>query len=218
MTGRLTELQTRVLALLADVTPPWTLTGGAALAGFHLGHRTTRDLDLFWHGQRELGRAVEACCDRFVGAQLDVAILQRSPSFARLQVRDARESLVVDLVAEPVAFVEAPALVRVGEATIRIDTVHEILVNKLGALLQRSELRDLVDIEQLLARGGNLERALEGAARKDGGFSPLALGWTLANFDVLRQAAASSWDAPAAAALEAFRADLARRIGERARP
>lgn len=43
--GKLSTLQERVLRLLADVEPPWTLTGGAALAGFHTHHRTTRDLD-----------------------------------------------------------------------------------------------------------------------------------------------------------------------------
>jgi hypothetical protein len=31
----------------AGLQPPWTLTGGGALAGFHTKHRETRDLDLF---------------------------------------------------------------------------------------------------------------------------------------------------------------------------
>jgi hypothetical protein len=39
-------------------TFPWTLSGGAALAGFHTAHRETRDLDLFWQRSRELGDAV----------------------------------------------------------------------------------------------------------------------------------------------------------------
>jgi hypothetical protein len=40
---------------LAGITPPWTLTGGGALAGVHLGHRETRDLDLFRRNRGELG-------------------------------------------------------------------------------------------------------------------------------------------------------------------
>ena len=43
---RLTALQWRILEILSALQPPWTLTGGAALAGFHLKHRTTKDLDL----------------------------------------------------------------------------------------------------------------------------------------------------------------------------
>ena len=43
----LSELQARVLVALAGIDPPWTLTGGAALVGFHLGHHTTQNLNLF---------------------------------------------------------------------------------------------------------------------------------------------------------------------------
>jgi len=46
--GRLSSLQRRVLKLLAGLSPPWTLSGGGALVGFYVGHRETRDLDLFW--------------------------------------------------------------------------------------------------------------------------------------------------------------------------
>jgi hypothetical protein len=53
--GRLTALQRRILRALARLEPPWTLSGGGALVGFHLGHRETRDLDLFWRERGELG-------------------------------------------------------------------------------------------------------------------------------------------------------------------
>jgi hypothetical protein len=56
---RRTPVQQRLLELLADFDPAWTLSGGAALAGVHLQHRTTRDLDLFWHGRALLDRLPE---------------------------------------------------------------------------------------------------------------------------------------------------------------
>jgi hypothetical protein len=62
---------------------------------------------------------------------------------------------------------------------IEIDAEHEILVNKLCALLGRAETRDLRDVDALLRRGGDLRRALGDAPRKDGGFSPLTLTWVL---------------------------------------
>jgi hypothetical protein len=42
-TGRLSSLQVDVLAALDPIVPPWTLTGGAALAADHTRQRTTGD-------------------------------------------------------------------------------------------------------------------------------------------------------------------------------
>jgi hypothetical protein len=52
--SQFSSLQRRILTILASQQPRWTLTGGAALVGFHLGHRETRDLDLFRHGLARL--------------------------------------------------------------------------------------------------------------------------------------------------------------------
>ena len=71
--GKLTALQERVLILLADIAPPWTLTGGAALAGFHTMHRETRDL--FFRGHANLGAVV-----RDVTTQLGVTCNHLAPS------------------------------------------------------------------------------------------------------------------------------------------
>ena len=70
----------------------------------------------------------------------------------------------------------------VGGATFLVDTPHQILVNKLYALLNRSELRDIEDIEALLDGGGDLTRALEDCPRQDAGFSPMTLSWSLRSF------------------------------------
>ncbi len=145
MSLRLSTLQSRVLAKLAGIEPPWTLTGGAALAGFHLGHRTTRDLDLFWHGKQSVAEVRREVVARLQADGLEVVELRSTPAFCALQVRDGQQSVVVDLVAEPVATIEPPELRNLGGVSIAIDTRHEILVNKLCALLHRSEVRDLLD-------------------------------------------------------------------------
>ena len=59
------------------------------------------------------------------------------------EVRDGADSVLVDLVADPVPIAVAPQAIRLGGATIWVDTAHQLLVNKLCALLSRSELRDL---------------------------------------------------------------------------
>lgn len=219
--GRLTSLQSRVLALLAGLEPAWTLTGGAALAGFHLEHRTTRDLDLFFRDRRALEKPLLAAIEsRFLRALLKHERIQTSEAFVRYRVWDDAESIVVDLVAEPVPSVAAaeritlerdPAVDTGSEAEpheILIDSRHEILVNKLNALVSRTELRDLVDVEALLRQGGDLTRALGDAGGKDSGFSPLVLVGCLASFPV--HLLASRVDLPKVelVALEAFVATL----------
>lgn len=154
----------------------WTLTGGAALAGYHLGHRETRDLDLFWHGRNTLDAVPGEVERRLHEAGLAVHGLQTAPGFRRYSVTDGREALPLDLVAEPVPFVDPPSE---REPGILVESAQEILANKLGALLSRWAVRDLVDVRALLEAGFDLERAVAVASRKDGGFSPATLAWVL---------------------------------------
>lgn len=102
--------------------------------------------------------------------------------------------------------------------SILIDTAQEILGNKLGALLHRAELRDVIDIRALLAKGLDLDRGLTDAARKDGGFSPLMVAHLLHDFPVTRLAAATATDANEAAELARFCRDLSQRISSRSKP
>ncbi len=185
MSKRLNDLQVRILKVLAPAEVEWTLTGGAALAGFYLGHRATEDLDLFFHGRAALDEAPAVLEGLLREAGLSVETLTRAPSFLRLAVRDDAARVVVDLVAEPVPFIEAPIVV---DGT-RLDTPHEILVNKLCALVSRSELRDLEDVRALVAAGGDLDRALGDAPKKDGGFSPMTLAWLLEQVNLQRAVA-----------------------------
>jgi hypothetical protein len=210
--SRLTLLQMRVLDALEGMTGDWALSGGAALAGFHTGHRATRDLDLFWRSRSELGDAREEVLGRLRGDGFEVEIAQSTPAFARLLVRSEGETLVVDLVAEPVAAIEPSQQVDRGGRALRIDSAHEILVNKLCALLHRSELRDLLDVEALLEHGGDLERALADAPRKDGGFSPLTLVWVVRDLPIEAMTRASGLSAGDAGRASAFRDELVERI------
>lgn len=206
---KLSPLQWRVLRALATIAPPWALTGGAALAGVHLGHRTTRDLDLFWHDTERLGDLPKGVAERLRSAGLEVNVLQNAPSFQRLQVSDRNASCLVDLVADPTPVVDPPRAVRVGDVTLIVDTQHEILVNKLCALLSRSEVRDLEDVRALLESGVSLERALADAPRKDGGFSALTLAWVLKELPLAALAKATGTSTEDIARLCEFRDWLA---------
>ncbi len=174
MKSRLGSLQYRTLEVLAGMG--WVLTGGAALAGFHLGHRETRDLDLFWRDRSLLERLPNDVEGRLVDAGLSVSRLQTAPTFCRLRVTDGTEVLPLDLVIDSAPVIESPEEVSPG---ILVDTAYEILVNKLTTLLSRWAVRDLVDVQALEAAGLDLDRALADAPKKDGGFSPPTLAWVL---------------------------------------
>src|SRR5438045_2722902 len=135
---KLTPLQRRIVRVLAPLTPPWTLTGGGALAGIHLGHRTTRDLDLFWRERSALGDLVTQAIELLRAGGMEVIVLRTTPSFSELRVSQGEDVCVVDLVAEPFPAVEPPEHVVLDGAAIAVDTRHEILVAKLTALLGRT--------------------------------------------------------------------------------
>lgn len=212
MLGRLGPLQERILRVLASVTPRWTLSGGGALAGVHTLHRATRDLDLFWQQLRAFDREPENVRQQLESAGLEVDVRQRTLGFCRFVVTDAADSTIVDLVADPVALAEPPMEITLGEDRILVDTPHQILVNKLCALLGRSELRDIQDVEVLLSTGGNLRRAIEDAARQDGGFSPLTLAYSLGQLPLAKLAAVLGWGDAAISALQTFRDGLVDRV------
>lgn len=212
MPGRLSALQVTILRTLADIQPPWVLVGGAALVGFHLPHRTTRDLDLFWNGLPGLGRLPSDVADLLARTGLEVATLQSSPSFSRLAVRSHGESCTIDLVAVPAGAVGVPEAVHLGESTILVESAQQLLVAKLCALLGRSELRDLQDVKALIESGRDLEAAVIAAPSLDGGFSPLTLARVLDTFPVLLISGVVGLAPPEGAGLVAFRDLLVERL------
>ena len=205
---KLTPLQRRILHVLSRLTPRWTLTGGAALAGVYLGHRATRDLDLFWRSRPALGDAASE-------AQV---LFRTTPTFGQLRVSDGDDVCIVDLVAEPFAPIEPPVQAKIGDAEIAVDSMHEILAAKLTALLGRTELRDLIDVQALMDAGTDLVAALRDAPKKDAGFSVLTLAWVLRSFEVRPLTRALGWSDEMTEGAEAFRHHLIDRLTQIARP
>lgn len=168
------RLQRDVLEAFFEREARFFVTGGAALAGYYLGHRETRDLDLFTLDDvLEDGVATLREVAHDLGASIES--LRTAPELHRFLVKRESESVVVDLVLERV-----PQLAdKVHFGRVRVDTPEEILANKLCTLLSRSELRDLVDVRALEQAGYSIEEALEAASQKDGGLTAAQLAWVL---------------------------------------
>ncbi|MCU0242188.1 MAG: nucleotidyl transferase AbiEii/AbiGii toxin family protein [Vicinamibacteria bacterium] len=206
--AKLTALQRRILRILAGLTPPPTLIGGAALIGFHLGHRKTRDVDLIWKGRPELGDLANDAMRALRSAGLSVGKLQEAPSFARFRIEDESDVCLVDLIADPAPPIMHPETVDLDNQSLLIETRAVALVSKLCALLGRSEIRDLIDIQALVGSGEDLQSAIAMAPMVDGGFSPLTLAWLLKDLNIGRLADAEDLDESRIRDLDSFRSRL----------
>jgi hypothetical protein len=173
--SRLSRLQTDLLEAFFRREKRFFLTDGAALAGFHLGHRTTHDLDLFVTSDvLDAGDLTLQEAATEIGGTVER--IQTTPHFRRRLVRRESEGVVVDLVFDQTSqgFPDKPV-----HAGIRVDPPEEILANKLCTLLSRAEIRDIVDVLALDEAGFRVETGVPLAMRKDGGLTPALLAWVL---------------------------------------
>ncbi len=176
----LIELQKEFLRRFFARENNFFLSGGAALVGYYLHHRKTKDLDLFTL-ESEMERGVAIVHEVARELEADVESLQTSPDFRRFLLSRGNESIVVDLIREYVFQVDDQKRVFDG---VRVDTPEEILANKLCALLSRSEVRDLVDVRALELAGYSLGDALVAARKKDTGLTAAQLAWVLSEISL----------------------------------
>jgi hypothetical protein len=66
--------------------------------------------------------------------------------------------------------------------------------------------------------GGDLDRALADAPKKDGGFSPLTLAWLVEQLDVEKLGRGLGWDEASVVRLAQFRKSFISRLLESSRP
>lgn len=175
----LLPLQYDLLVAFARRAPEFYLTGGAALAHFYVGHRSTDDLDFFVQ-EDVLARGADALRSavREVGATMST--VTDEPEFKRYLVHRPPEGIEIDLVRDrqPSLF---PKAVIDG---IVVDRPEEILANKLTpSVITRGEPRDIVDIWYLEKSGLRIEEAVVGAMRKEV-FTPAELSRYLSNWRI----------------------------------
>ena len=210
--SRLSRLQEEVLLGFFRRTRSFFLTGGAALAAYHLGHRTTDDLDLFT-ATADLDEGVSVL--RSVADEMGASIqaLRTSPDFRRFLLRLGDEGVVVNLVHDRAPQIHPEKLDRDG---VLVDPAAEILANKLCTLLSRGEVRDLVDVLFLERAGLRVEDAIGPASTKDGGLSAAQLAWVLSQITVGSDARIPAGVTPVE--LRTFLEDLVSRLTRLAYP
>lgn len=174
----LTEHQQIVLDLVAkeDRLRDFYLSGGTALAVFHLKHRFSDDLDFFTSETPDL------LFLRTFAATIQKTLNARNMQFERLYDRNiytftlAQGELKIEFTKYPFPQFENPA----NENGIRVDSFRDIAANKLAALLDRFDPKDFADLYFILQKT-TLENVWHDTEKKFGmKIDPVFLGSELA--------------------------------------
>jgi hypothetical protein len=168
--------QDRVIQAINQADTGFYLTGGTAASRGYLQHRFSDDLDYFVNDDNRFGLWVERIIQA-LNKEWKCDVLMKEERFARLNLIQKDFALKIEMVND------VPA--RVGEVQIhpvlgRMDTAENILANKVTALLDREEPKDLADIWGFCCKKNlSLQVAITDAQSKAAGIFPADLGRVL---------------------------------------
>lgn len=178
---RLSSLQNDLVRMWFQHTSEYFVTGGTALVGYYDVPRTTDDVDLFTTSRvcfDEAPGLVSRVCES-LGAEANT--LRTAPDCHRYRIRRRDEETLLDVVYDM-----APQLHAVKSKMpdgVLADAPDEILVNKLCALVGRSEPRDYYDVFILSQSGLDPDVALTQATVKDAGVDRESMAFVLAGLN-----------------------------------
>jgi hypothetical protein len=162
LTGRQSEFLRRFFA--TDTGQHFFLTGGTALAAFHLHHRVSVDLDLFTTDDLALREGEVLVPQLAADLGWQVARARRTEHYCEFLLEPGEgQAVKVDLVRD----VGPQYGEHIRVANVIVDSMENIGANKLTAILGRTEPKDFVDLYFVLHAGHDLEDLLEKAKTKD---------------------------------------------------
>jgi hypothetical protein len=168
--------QDRVIDVINQVDTEFYLSGGTAASRGYLNHRFSDDLDYFVNDDSRFGLWVERLLQA-LNAHWDCQVLLKEERFARFDLTENNIALKIELINDVPARVGTPQ----RHATLgRLDTAENILSNKITALLDRDEPKDLADIWGFcVIKKFSLRDAITSAQGKAMGVFPVDLGRAL---------------------------------------
>jgi len=172
--NKIYPLQNSIFQLLKRLKTNFYLTGGTAASRGYLHHRFSEDLDFFVNDDENF----EIWSNRFINAlnrinKYRLEILLKEERFVRFIIRQREIKLRIELVND------VPS--HIGEIIShkilgRLDSAENILANKITALIDRREPKDLADIWGFCTKMKlSLVKAMEDANSKAAGIFPLEI-------------------------------------------
>jgi hypothetical protein len=166
--------QDRVCQVIRPVETGFYLTGGTAASRGYLNHRLSDDLDFFVNDDDRFSLWVDRIIQTLIKhIGWNCMVLLRENRFVRLNVMEGDLEMKIECVND------VPA--RVGEIRDhpilgRLDSPENILANKVTALLDREEPKDLADIWGFCCQMGlPIQDAITNAESKAAGVFPADL-------------------------------------------
>ena len=145
---RIYKLQDQALDVIFAASSIWYLTDGTTLSRFYTHHRFSDDLDFFTHETlyfSEAYRLTYAALARDVGeVQSDVD----ARDFKRIVIREDDLTLRLNFVNETTVRHDLPSV----HGSWKIDSVRNIVSNKICILISRDEPRDVADVVAICRR------------------------------------------------------------------
>lgn len=157
-----------------------SLAGGVALSGAYLGHRLSKDVDLFFRDRSSLRRLADALSEAAAAVGGSIKIVQDAGTFIRAELQLSAQRIDVDLAVDGTPELAPPQHID----GVEVLSLEDLRASKLTCLLSRSEPRDLVDVLFLERAGFPADADLELALKKDAGVDPAVMGWLLDQFPV----------------------------------
>ena len=164
--------QDDVLRVIGDAETGFYLTGGTAASRGYLNHRFSDDLDLFVNDDERFSLWSDRIVHALRSPGWEITVLRRDERFVRCTVaRPGNVPMKIEMVNDVPSRV---GVVRDDPVLGRVDTAENILANKVTAIIDREEPKDLADVWGFCTRKGlSLTEALENAASKAAGlFAP----------------------------------------------
>lgn len=137
--SHLYELQDAVLDIVFSLNHGFYLTGGTALHRFYYGLRYSDDLDFFTNNDALFAESINEILEAFEANNHTYMKVVQSKDFQRVIFEG---ELQIDFVND--------RTYRDGKSVLfgnyRVDNINNILTNKLGAIMDRDEEKDVFDL------------------------------------------------------------------------
>jgi hypothetical protein len=168
--------QDRVIQVINQVDTEVYLSGGTAASRGYLHHRFSDDLDYFVNDDPRFGLWVDRLIQA-LAARWNCEVTLKEERFTRLMLTEADVTLKMEFINDVPSRV---GRIQTHPTLGRIDTAENILANKVTALLDRDEPKDLADIWGFCFLGNlSLQDAISNAQSKAAGVFPADLGRAL---------------------------------------
>jgi predicted nucleotidyltransferase component of viral defense system len=140
---KLYSLQDKFLRWWSEQNYPFYLTGGTALGRFYLNHRYSEDLDFFVNNDKHYPEYIKDLIKKITGIfNIETKESLFTEDFTRLFICSENIKLKIELVNDIDYYAGSKAKYIFGY----IDTPLNILSNKLVAIINRNEPKDVYDI------------------------------------------------------------------------